>query len=68
MDACEGSGTVSDAARQHRLLLSGVLLGDEAALVRADLRSGATAAVEMKLGIRAQSAAVSEAILEAVSR
>mmetsp|Transcript_3919 Transcript_3919/g.6316 ORF Transcript_3919/g.6316 Transcript_3919/m.6316 type:complete len:888 (-) Transcript_3919:14-2677(-) len=67
MDACEGSGTVSGAARQHRLLLSGVLLGEQAALVRADLRSGATNAVEMKLLIRAQSEPVSQAILEAVS-
>jgi hypothetical protein len=38
MDACEGSATVSGAARQHRLLLSGILLGEQAALVRADLR------------------------------
>jgi hypothetical protein len=38
MDAVEGSGTVSGAARQHRLLLSGILHGDQAALVRADLR------------------------------
>jgi coatomer protein complex subunit gamma len=68
MDPCEGSNAVSDAARQHRLFLSGTLCGDQAALVRADLRAGSTAAVEMKLGIRAQSSAVSEAILEAVSR
>jgi len=55
------------AARQHRLLLSGIVLGDQAGLVRCDLRLGATNAVEMKLGVRAQTAKISEAIIEAVS-
>ena len=67
MDPCEGSQTVSSAARTHRLLLSGVMLGEQAVLVRADLRCGATNVVEMKLSIRAQSPQTAEAVLEAVT-
>ena len=67
MDACEGSATVSGAARQHRLLLSGTLHGDQAALVRADLRSGQSNAVEMRLLVRSMSAEVSEAVVNAVA-
>ncbi|EKX51930.1 coatomer subunit gammma [Guillardia theta CCMP2712] len=67
MDACENSASVSSAARQHRLLLSGVLLGELAVLVRADLRTSASNVVEMKLMIRSQTPEVSEAVLEAVS-
>mmetsp|Transcript_9822 Transcript_9822/g.22413 ORF Transcript_9822/g.22413 Transcript_9822/m.22413 type:complete len:891 (-) Transcript_9822:151-2823(-) len=67
MEACENSASVSSAARQHRLLLSGVLLGELAVLVRADLRTSASNVVEMKLIIRSQTPEVSEAVLEAVS-
>mmetsp|Transcript_10309 Transcript_10309/g.24194 ORF Transcript_10309/g.24194 Transcript_10309/m.24194 type:complete len:892 (-) Transcript_10309:115-2790(-) len=67
MDAADNSNSVSAAARTHRLLLSGTLIGEHAALVRADLRVSPNNAIEMKLAIRSQSMPASEAILEAVS-
>jgi len=67
MDASDGSDTVSAAARTHRLLLSGTVIGEQSALIRADLRVSPSNAIEMKLSIRSQAMAVSEAVLEAVS-
>ncbi|KAJ1483140.1 hypothetical protein T484DRAFT_1801587 [Baffinella frigidus] len=49
------------------LLLSDMMLGEQAVLVRSDLRVSAANVVEMKLSIRAQSLQAAEAVMESVS-
>lgn len=62
MQACEGSDAVPPNARSHTLLLSGVVVGDAAVLVRLAFGIDAGRNVAMKLAVRSESPDVSEAI------
>eukprot|EP00291_Cryptomonas_curvata_P003884 CAMPEP_0172196260 /NCGR_PEP_ID=MMETSP1050-20130122/26713_1 /TAXON_ID=233186 /ORGANISM="Cryptomonas curvata, Strain CCAP979/52" /LENGTH=160 /DNA_ID=CAMNT_0012872511 /DNA_START=1609 /DNA_END=2091 /DNA_ORIENTATION=- len=73
MTVCDKSDQVSAAARAHRLLLAGLLLGPTAAgppvhtMVRADLRMSATQGVDMKIFIRSEAQETAAAVLETIS-
>lgn len=62
MQPCEGTEAVPPNARSHTVLLAGVFVGDQQVLVRMSFGMDAGGNVAMKLIVRADSEAASEAV------
>lgn len=62
MQPCEGSEAVPPNARSHTVLLAGLFVGNEQALVRLSFGIDAASQVKMKVVVRADSERLSEAV------
>lgn len=67
MQPCEGTESVPNNSRSHTCLLSGVFMGHAKVLVRLSLGIDSSKQVAMKLAVRSDDPAVSEAIHEIVN-
>lgn len=62
MQPCEGSEAVPPNARSHTVLLAGVFIGHQQALVRLSFGIDGSSQVAMKLVVRAESDEIAEAV------
>jgi coatomer protein complex subunit gamma len=62
MQPCEGSEAVPPNARSHTVLLAGLFVGHQQALVRLSFGIDAGNSVAMKLVVRAEGPEISEAV------
>eukprot|EP00276_Gloeochaete_wittrockiana_P011671 CAMPEP_0184373074 /NCGR_PEP_ID=MMETSP1089-20130417/164288_1 /TAXON_ID=38269 ORGANISM="Gloeochaete wittrockiana, Strain SAG46.84" /NCGR_SAMPLE_ID=MMETSP1089 /ASSEMBLY_ACC=CAM_ASM_000445 /LENGTH=897 /DNA_ID=CAMNT_0026715973 /DNA_START=26 /DNA_END=2719 /DNA_ORIENTATION=+ len=67
MQPCEGTENVSEKARTHTLLLSGLFVGYVQVLVMANIAVDSTQSVNLKLAIRSSDRAVSDFVAAAVA-
>ncbi|CAN1173152.1 Coatomer subunit gamma [Linum perenne] len=67
MQPCEGTEAVSSNSRSHTCILSGVFIGNIKVLARLQFGMNGPKEVAMKLAVRSEDAAVSEAIHEIVA-
>ncbi|KMZ56280.1 Coatomer subunit gamma-2 [Zostera marina] len=67
MQPCEGTEAVSNNSRSHTCLLSGVFIGNVKVLVRLSFGIDGPKQVAMKLAVRSEAEAVSDAIHEIVA-
>ncbi|KAH0461510.1 hypothetical protein IEQ34_009085 [Dendrobium chrysotoxum] len=67
MQPCEGTDVVPNNARSHTCLLSGVFIGNVKVLVRLSFRFDGPKKVVMKLAVRSEDEAISDAIHEIVA-
>ncbi|KAJ6838328.1 coatomer subunit gamma-2 [Iris pallida] len=67
MQPCEGTEVVPSNARSHTCLLSGVFIGNVKVLVRLSFGMDGPKQVAMKLGVRSDDQAISDAIHEIVA-
>ncbi|PKA57036.1 Coatomer subunit gamma-2 [Apostasia shenzhenica] len=67
MQPCEGTDVVPNNSRSHTCLLSGVFIGNVKVLVRLSFGIDGPKQVAMKLAVRSEDAAISDAIHEIVA-